>query len=247
MKKIRLFLILMLMALICIPAYASVGIKVNGTYCGTATDINWPTNTTVTTDGSTYNVSLTSTGVVSIATSGTMNNTVLNNCSVGITTAAAANITTLNANVTTLGVTNVTGNLTTTNIAATGLLAVTGNTTISGTSTPVILNVTGNGTVNTNLKVGGTTLLVGNATLNGTIALNNAQICGNATLLNGTILVNSTAVTANSIVLLSRIVNGTGTQGNLNVINASVNAGANFTVASSAATDNSTVRWLIIN
>jgi hypothetical protein len=89
--------------------------------------------------------------------------------------------------------------------------------------------------------------LAGNTTLGGTILATNAQVRGNATLLNGTILVASTAITANSQVVLTRMVNGSGTVGQLAAINATYNPGVNFTITSSAATDNSTVRWLIIN
>ena len=228
MKRFKLAIILMLMALVCSPAFASVGVMVNGTMCGTATDLNFAANTTVTTDGSRFNVTLTTTGITGAITSGTINNTVLNNDTIGLTTAAAANFT---------------------------------NVSISGTVTPAILNATGNGTVNGILTVVGNTslanvsiagqsspatlLVTGNSTLNGTITLNSAQICGNATLLNGTKLVNSTAITNNSLVFLTRSAVNTGVTGTVYVL--SRNAGVNFTLNSTAATDNSTMNYLIIN
>ena len=86
---------------------------------------------------------------------------------------------------------------------------------------------------------------MGNTTVNGTVTLNNAQIVGSATLLNGTKLVNSTAITNSSVVLMGRSAAGTGTTGTAYVL--SRNAGVNFTLNSTAATDNSTIDWLIIN
>lgn len=78
--------VLLAMLLITSPVFASVGFKVNGSPVGEITDLNYPTGTTYTFDGSTLSV----TG--STQTSGTIDGTVI-----GGTTPAAGTFTTLSA------------------------------------------------------------------------------------------------------------------------------------------------------
>lgn len=69
----RTIAILAMLMLLATASFASVGIRVDGTMQGQATDLNFPSGTTVTFDGSTYTITLTTTGLVAGITSGTIN------------------------------------------------------------------------------------------------------------------------------------------------------------------------------
>lgn len=84
MKKLLLSLAVLFALLSCSVSFANVGVRLNGTFVGTATDINFVcgtgTNGSVTSDGSIYNVGCSSSlaaagiangGAVSMATSDT--------------------------------------------------------------------------------------------------------------------------------------------------------------------------------
>ena len=128
----------------------------------------------------------------------------------------------------------------------TGVVA---NITVTGSSnTPTITGGTINGaTVGATTPAAGkfTTLSASGAmTMNSLIVVGSNQTVGTATLANGTKTVSTTAVTAASEIFLTRKA-ASGTLGNLNIT--SQNAGANFTIGSGTATENSTVNWLIVN
>ena len=118
----------------------------------------------------------------------------------------------------------------------------------AGGNTPTITGGTINGaTVGATTPAAGkfTTLSAsGTMTMNSLIVVGSNQTVGTATLANGTKTVSTTAVTAASEIFLTRKA-ASGTLGNLNIT--SQNAGANFTIGSGTATENSTVNWLIVN
>lgn len=82
-------------------------------------------------------------------------------------------------------------------------------------------------------------------TIDGAINITDAQTLGNTTLAGGTIVVNSTEVLASSIIFVTRQAPNTGTVGDLYI--PTIVAGANFTINSTAASDNSTVSWFVVN
>jgi hypothetical protein len=89
MKK-AIIITALVMFVACGVSLASVGIKVNDAPVGIATDINFPTGTTVTTDGSTYSVTQTTSGLVGAITSGT-----INGATIGASSASTGKFTTL--------------------------------------------------------------------------------------------------------------------------------------------------------
>lgn len=119
----RLFVLVISFCLIASSAFAAVGISIAGLNVGTATNLNFPSGTSYTSDGSTYTFATLANAAAAI-TSGTINGAVI-----GGSSAAAGSFTTLTAS-STLAVTG--------NATVGGTLGVTGNTTITGT-----LGVTG--------------------------------------------------------------------------------------------------------
>jgi len=270
----KIFLVSLLMLMLAIPAFASVGIlNSTGVLSGETTDIGGGENVNLTLNGSIATIALNTTLTGETLTSptintptisgGTQNNTAITNgtingATVGLTSAAAANF----SNVAISGTLNVSGNTTFGNVSQAGGSA--NNTAITnGTANNVTIT---NGTINNatiglttaaaanftnvysgNESISGALNVTGNTTMNSMMFMpvGANKSAGTATLLNGTILVNTTMVTANSLILYSRQTNGTGATGNLFI--PAKNAAANFTINSSAATDNSTVAWMLIN
>lgn len=110
-KFIVLFLTLLMAVFIVSPALASVGVKLDGVTQGAATDINWPSGTTITTDGSTFTVTQPS-GPIAAITSGTISgatitSSTLNSSVIGGVTPAAIIGTTVNGTT----ITATTGNI----------------------------------------------------------------------------------------------------------------------------------------
>ena len=146
MKKI---LSMVLAGIFCASiAFGAVGIKVNSVHQGTATDINFPTGTTVTTsDGSTFTVSPV-VGAVAAVTSGTIRGVTINSSTIGattpstavFTTASATNLSATNMNSTIIGATTpstaVFTTMSATTASATNLSATNMNSTAIGATTP---------------------------------------------------------------------------------------------------------------
>jgi len=105
MQKFRILLLTLLMALLIIPlAFASVGVKNDGTMLGAATDINFSTGLTATGDGSEKTVVG---GPVAAFTSGTVagvtiTGSTIDSSIIGAASAAAGTFTSINADSVTL-------------------------------------------------------------------------------------------------------------------------------------------------
>lgn len=130
MKKYSLFLALLLSVILTIPAFAAVAIEADSVPYGTATTLNFSSANTVTTDGSTYTIDMTTTGLVGAITSGTIDGAVI-----GGSSAAAGSFTT---------------------IAASGAVALSGNSTL-GNAVTDINTITGKIAGATPLTFDGTT------------------------------------------------------------------------------------------
>jgi hypothetical protein len=121
-------LVLALLALIAAPAFASVGISINGTQIGVASVLNFPAGTTYTTDGFQFSMTINS-AVVAAITSGTIDGVVIGGVSPGAVTATT---------LTSTGLATLASAVITGNASVGGILSVTGNATVGG-----ILGVTG--------------------------------------------------------------------------------------------------------
>ena len=98
-----------------------------------------------------------------------------------------------------------------------------------------------------NCHFGGDVELNGHLTFNVTarglkFKTGSAQRVGNATLVGGTVTVTNGGVSVNTIIYLSRKTLG-GTVGNLSYV---LNAGANFVINSSSASDTSVVSYMLV-